>query len=260
MLAFLSRDPLLMDAIKNKRSIYCEFAGKIFGKTVTKRNKKEYAIGKQAILGLGYCMGANKFRNSLLNNPRIKIDLPLEEAQTIVDLYRKTFVMVPAFWKKCDSVIEALASHSPGTFPGVPFLKLAKERIILPSGLSIKYPNLESKMVKWYGRFKKEWAYSKFKTEKGRMDSVKLYGGLMTENICQALAGEICKIGIRRSLEKGLMPAGQVHDELLYVCKEEEAKETKKKVISAMADPIPWWPELPLEVEVGTGKNWLEAK
>jgi DNA polymerase len=40
---------------------YLDFGGKIFGRPVTKADKRERAVGKEAVLGCGYSMGARKF-------------------------------------------------------------------------------------------------------------------------------------------------------------------------------------------------------
>jgi len=49
----------------------------------------------------------------------------------------------------------------------------------------------------------------------------------------------------------------QVHDELVFDVHKEETELLKKKVVELMSMAIPM--EVPIEVETGTGKNWLEA-
>ena len=258
VLAFLSRDPELMSAIYNKEDVYCKFASKIYGREITKQNdKKERALGKAAVLGLGYGMGAEKFRNAVYAQTGEM--LSVEFAKNVVKLYREAYTGVPKFWHTCEKVLEHIASGS-GSFPGIPFLRLKQNMILLPSQLPIKFNNLRFKWKQMFGRYKKEWTYDRYKSKAGEMDATKIYGGMLTENLCQGIAGDICKETIKRLIEYGYPPSGQVHDELLVVCDEDEVEKVKFLVASAMTNHLPWWKELPLEVEIGTGKNWLEAK
>jgi DNA polymerase len=258
ILAFITRDPNLMDALKNKEDVYCKFASKIYGREITKeKNKKERAVGKEAVLGLGYGMGSDRFIDTVYSKLGVRIEKKF--AKDVVKLYRNTYTSVPKFWNTCEKVLEQLAT-TPRYFPSVSFLKLEKNAITLPSGLKLNYRNLRYTWKKMYNRWKKEWVYDRYKTKTTVMDKTKIYGGMLTENLCQGLAGGICKEGIKRSIEYGYPPVGQVHDELLFVCDKEEVEKVKYLVASAMTNPLPWWPELPLEVEIGTGQNWLECK
>ena len=49
----------------------------------------------------------------------------------------------------------------------------------------------------------------------------------------------------------------QVHDELVFDLHKEEERVVKSKVIELMKSAVLL--EVPMEVEVGVGKNWLEA-
>ena len=49
----------------------------------------------------------------------------------------------------------------------------------------------------------------------------------------------------------------QVHDELIFDLKETERLEVEPLVRKRMIDALPL--EVPIEVKIGTGANWLEA-
>jgi DNA polymerase-1 len=49
----------------------------------------------------------------------------------------------------------------------------------------------------------------------------------------------------------------QVHDELVFDLHKEEESVVKPKVVQLMKSAVLL--EVPMEVEVGVGKNWLEA-
>jgi hypothetical protein len=256
ILAYLSKDTKLMRDVAEKDP-YKNFASLIYEKDVDKITKNERWIGKAAVLGLGYGMGWKRFMKQVYTTTGIVIDEKL--SKSVVKLYRNEYAGVVKFWNVCE-VILAQLSRSPQYCPGIQFLKLKQNAITLPDGLDIKYNKLRSKWIQIFGRWKKEWTYSRYKSQKKQIDDVKIYGGMVTENLCQGLAGVVCKEGILRLIEADYPPAGMVHDELLVVCEKNEESKVKELVRKAMTDPMSWWPELPLDVEIGTGTNWLEAK
>lgn len=248
ILAFLSREPKLVKAIREGVDVYSEFASKIFNRTITKDDETERHFGKAAILGLGYGMGFNKFAKTVkLQGLEVSESL----AKQTVYLYRDHYTHVPNFWKMCEVVIRMMANGQNGFFPGFSAIKVKKNALVLPSGLELKFPNLR--------REEDEWIYDKFKSQVTKTDKVKLYGGKLTENICQALAGEICKESISRLIKAGCSPSGQVHDELLLVTSDRNDSE-RLALTEAMTARLPWWPELVLDAEIGSGQNWMEAK
>jgi len=257
VLAFLSNCQELMGAIKKQDDPYCKFASKIYNRSITKTDKAERFVGKAAVLGLGYGMGIARFIDQVYTQGKQTIDAAF--SKTIIDLYRNTYETVPRFWKKCEDILEQI-STAPNHLSAIPFLKLKKNTIVLPLGLEIKYHNLRFTWQKKFNRWKKEWVYDRYKSKLTAMDVTKLYGGKVTENLCQALAGDICKVAIQRLIKIGYPPVGQVHDELLVICNAEKEQEVKQIVHKAMTDPIDWWKELPLEVEIGTGNTWKESK
>jgi DNA polymerase len=247
ILAFLCRESKLIKAIREGSDVYAEFASQVYKKDTVTESERQF--GKAAILGLGYSMGPAKFKKTV----ELKgMQITEQMAKQTVYLYRDTYQAVPNFWKICDIVIQMMADGHSGFFPGFSAIKVKKNALVLPSGLELKFPNLR--------RENEEWIFDKYKSKITEMDKIRLYGGKLTENICQALAGEICKESISRLLSKGLIPSGQVHDELLLVNRVQLLDEVLVDFKAAMTDRLPWWPELLLDVEVGRGTNWYEAK
>jgi DNA polymerase len=258
ILALLSRDSKLMTDVFEKDP-YCSFASLIYKKEITKETfPKERRVGKEAVLGLGYGMGWERFIKQLY--AKTGITITSDFSKYIVNLYRNTYKEVPRFWKTCEQVLEEISKKVPRYFPGVSVLRLVQNGVVLPSGLIIRYNNLRYTWQRTKRAWRKEWVYDRYKTQKQKLDQTKIYGGMLAENICQALAGEVCKEAIIRLIDYGYKPAGQVHDELLVVCDTDEVERVKYLVAAAMTDPMPWWKQLPLEVEINSGRNWLEAK
>ena len=78
----------------------------------------------------------------------------------------------------------------------------------------------------------------------------------------QGTAADLIKLAMVK-LAPRLEPLGaalllQVHDELVVEAPEERAEETARTVKATMEEA--WKLDVPLAVEVGVGRDWLEAK
>jgi len=105
-------------------------------------------------------------------------------AKKIIDIYRATAAPVKGFWDMCTSLIQsALADGQEYDHKGA--LLFRKEEIVLPSGMSIKYPNLRQvadDVPDAQGRKRMQWVYGDERT--------KLYAGKITNN-CLAEGTEV---------------------------------------------------------------------
>jgi DNA polymerase-1 len=97
-----------------------------------------------------------------------------------------------------------------------------------------------------------------------RWELRKLGERLAVNTVIQGTAADIIKVAMVRC-HAALTDAGlstrlvlQIHDELLFEGPAEEAQAAKELVAPLMADALELDP--PLEVDVGVGPNWLEAK
>lgn len=230
---------------------YSDFATRLYGRPIVKgRDKKERDFGKEVVLGCGYGMGAAKFAQRV--KIKLKKDITEDEAKNTIGLYRGYYAGIPRLWDELGNYITLLSRKAVGRFRFAPFLGLKDGCIILPSGLRLQYPELA-----YNG---KDWTYKVFRQKRAEPESAKLYGGKLLENLCQALAGEFCKIAIERATRAGLKCAGQVHDEILVVSKNENVQRDTDVLNRAMSTPPSWWPEIRLMAEVGSGPNWQDAK
>lgn len=249
IIATLAGDIKLRESLRDGDDIYCEFATEFYKRRVTVHDKVERTFGKTAILGLGYGMGAAKFCQTVFLRTGQKITLG--EAQKAVALYRSMYPRVPQLWRNAQSLLGLLNSGMRGQVFFAPFLRFEKEAVILPSGLKIRYPHLR--------RDGKEWTYQKW-IKKSAPEAVKIYGGKVIENICQGLAGDICKLSIEGAIGKGLSVAGAVHDEIIAVVSSSRRDEAVSLLRDVMCEPPSWWPQIPISAEVKYGENWSEAK
>jgi DNA polymerase len=116
----------------------------------------------------------------------------------------------------------------------------------LPNGLHIQYPNL---IHLRNAEGKNEWVYQ----SKGM--GVKVYGGKVVENFCQAVARCIIAEQMLR-IAKRYKVVLTVHDAIAIVAKVEEADEARRFVEDSMRWRPLWALDLPLACESGMGASY----
>jgi hypothetical protein len=238
---------------RNGDDTYSIFASEVYGREINKHeNPAERFVGKQAILGLGFGMGAARFYTQIKSDSHkqgIKININENEATRIVNVFRKKH---PKFrdngWNKLTDGLTAMAS--PGESVTFGPVRLEYQHIVLPNGLDLYYNNLRSTDDGWvyeYGR-----------------ETRKLFGGKVLENIVQALARIIvfdAMVRLRKLLKVyDVQMAHTVHDELVYIVPDELVNVVKQIVLEEMVRPPKWMADLPLAAEVGVGQTYGDAK
>lgn len=268
MVAWVSDQSDLLQAFREGRDVYSEFATEVYGRKVTKTDKLERFVGKTSILGLGYGMGATKFRDTLsLGQGGIKVEIEASDAQRIVGLYRSKNHRIAAFWQRCGHVLNDLVSGKEGQVLLMKGMLPYKDNsIILPNRLPIQYPLLQTSEAGdgfFYvsdGRSFRKAAASKLMGEDiGGIPWVRIYGGKVTENIVQALARIVVTTQMV-AIAKRYKIVLQVHDEVVCCVDEAEAEEAKAFIMQCMSTPPTWAPDLPVACEADIGYNYGDAK
>jgi DNA polymerase len=112
VLVWLAEDETALDVFRLGMCIYCAMATEIYKRPINKKeHPDERQMGKQAILGLGYQMGATKFQATLAE--KYNIFISIEFAQAIVDAYRLKFYRIKNMWWDTEAAAIA-AVKSPG--------------------------------------------------------------------------------------------------------------------------------------------------
>jgi DNA polymerase len=268
MVAWVSDQNDLLQAFREGRDVYSEFASEVYGKKVTKADKLERFVGKTSILGLGYGMGAIKFRDALaLGQGGVKVEIDEHTARNIVQLYRKKNHRIATFWNRCSRVLDDLELGREGQVLLMKSMLPYKDNsIILPNGLPIQYPLLhrsETGDGSFYisdGRTYRKAVVAKLTGESAEgLPWVRIYGGKVTENIVQALA-RIVVTGQMVAIAKRYKIVLQVHDEVVCCVDEAEAEEAKAFIMQCMSTPPAWAPDLPVACEADIGYNYGDAK
>jgi DNA polymerase len=266
VIAWLAQQTDLLDQFRNKRDVYSEFATDVYGRRITKEDKAERHVGKTAILGLGYGMGAPKFRDTLaLGLGGLKVELDEDEAKRVVQMYRHKNFKITTFWTRCNNALQYILNGDPYALSdALPPLVTTPEGIALPNGLMIRYPLLHRGEDGFAycneQRLYREAVSCRVRGERLPYDKfARIYSGKVAENITQAIARivvseQMTKIGQRYKVVL------QVHDEVVIVCDEEEAENAKMYMEAAMSTPPTWAPDLPVACEAHIGKTYGAVK
>jgi hypothetical protein len=251
--AWLCGQEDLVQQFANGEDVYSTFASEIFGYSVHKStHPKERFLGKTSVLGLGFQVGGAKFQNTIEVQSQLqlgeKIEMSLEEAFRIVDLYRRKYHKISAMWRTLHNVAIPVLSGG-GTFTLGP-CTFGRGAVLLPSGLHLHYHDLHQVE----GERGPQWEFTYATKPK------KLYGGKLLENVVQALARITTMDASTRIRRRMLELALQVHDELVYVVPDAHADQAKAIMLDEMRRRPSWAPDLPIEAELGVGASYGAAK
>lgn len=252
-LAWLAEEDDLVEAFDRGDDVYKIMASAIYDKPETEITKDERFVGKTTILGAGYGMGAAKFQAQLKN---FGVDLPEEECQRIIDVYRDTYPQIPALWREANKALKTMQEDKVDELGRAGILTIeGSTGIRLPNGLYIKYPNLRVQESEEEGGYD-ETVYD---TRKGRaIIPNRIYGGKVIENVCQALARIVIGEQLLRVAKKYRVVM-TVHDAIGCIVPEDEVEEAMRQVEKIMRVRPTWAPDLPLDCEGGYGNSYGEC-
>ncbi len=279
VLLWLAEDEEALDTFRTGADIYCVMASEIYGYPCVskKTHPAERALGKVAVLGLGYQMGPGRFVETAASdqygNIVIQEDFTRDEegnildpdelcAKRIVDAYRAKFWRVKDMWKdQNDAAI--LAVQRPGQWQMAGRIGwLCEDKFLLcelPSGRRLAYPDPEvrKKKMPWTDKYGNEvWkdtlSYMGIDAYTRQWQRQSAYGGLLVENQTQACARDImadAMLRIERDSPYDIILS--VHDELLAEADEGVGgvKDFERRVAATEA----WADGCPIEAEGWTG-------
>jgi DNA polymerase len=245
VLAWLAGQDDLVEAFAKGEDVYKIMASSIYSKPVEEIESFERFVGKTTILGSGYGMGGDKFHGQLITSGA---ELDLQECKRIISVYRATYSKIPALWRQAQLCIEAMISGSACTLgrEGVIRFDADMKGFELPNGLWQRYDTIRQ------GTNKEGYPEFSYKTRKGQ---IKLYGGKLIENICQALAR--CIIAEQMTMiAKKYRVVLTVHDAIGVIAPVAESKEAQTYVEECMRWIPKWATGLPLNCESGIGESY----
>jgi len=277
MIAWLAGQEELLQQFRDGDDVYCRFASKVYGRAITKEDKKERFLGKVCILALGYSLGWRKLATILATGPMGQapilftaedlnvMDGRMEKLDTagittklqgealavhcsaakhLVDTYRNSYDRIPNYWQTCERILSAMhrgVNHQFGC------VSTEKDCVLMPNGLYLQYKDLHKDE-------EGSWRYTGKRGEKQY-----IYGGKMAENLTQALS-RIVLTDAMLEIGKFYKVALTVHDEIVCVVPEDIAEKTAWVIEQAMSTAPAWCPDLPVACEVSVAKSYGEAK
>jgi DNA polymerase len=245
ILAWLAGQEDLVNQFASNQDVYSNFAKEIF--QVSFVDKKQRHVGKTCVLGLGYGTGSQKLQRTLeLGTP--SVNLPLSQCIQIVRLYRQKNYKITSLWNQGNQVIITLldwpTSGESFYFGEHKTIPVAPIGLALPNNLYINYHDLRMD--------NNGYVYS---SSKG---PVHIWGGVVTENVVQALARVVIGEQMTRIASQYRVVL-TVHDSIVCVVPEQQAETAMGFIKQIMSTPPAWAPGLPLSCDVKSGKSYGEV-
>lgn len=198
------------------------------------------------VLGLGFQMGAPKFQITLakgaLGGPPVFFES--NECYRIVNAYRAMNHKIRDGWALCSKIIEDMAAGRTGSHKCINW---EANTIWLPNGMALKYPDLRVAVNEENGW--QEWSYRSGDMRK------KIYGGLLCENLVQALA-RIIVMHQTLKVNKKYRVVMSTHDEASALPRTRSANACIKYMEKCMRTPPDWCSDIPLNSEGGFDVNY----
>lgn len=267
----------IIDVYLSGRDPYKDFGVDFYKKQYEEINGAERQICKPPVLACGYRLGRIGL---VIYAENMGVDMTPDEAARAVTIYREKFPEVKDFWTNCEKAIKyVLMTHKPYKLGFVTFEWLKPYMLIrLPSGRCIYYykPRLEDriirtgktvrKRVRSRGNYedgapegqwitieeedtyvKKTFTYMGRNQKNAQWERLDGHGGVITENIVQALTRDILKVGLQRVKKVGFNIIHHGHDEIMALVKRGDNYFTLDRMREAMTAPIGWAPGFPLK-------------
>jgi len=248
----------LLEDFRNGIDVYAKFAEIIYNKPINKNDHpKERFVGKTGVLQLGYQAAWRKFQGSVwiqsFDDPGGPVELSEQEARDVVYAYRNKNKRIARVWEALPLWFPILVGDA-DTYK-FKCLTIEKGRVVGPNGLCLYYDNVRQE---WEGGFMGEWTYDY------NDHTYKIYGGKFLENIIQFLA----RIVVMQAAIRLKKPMADLHsrlthtshDELVYVVPDGYVDQAKSLLTAEMKRPPDWAPSLPLDVDIGVGLTYGDAK
>lgn len=237
------------------QDVYIDMAQTIYRCPVDKkRDPEKRQTGKNSVLGCGFQMGWREFK------ARYCPDATDEFAQEVIRTYREDWApCVPRLWRALEdaSTNTAWTGNAHMAYGVVYALEDGWMTARLPSGRKLWYygPKAIRKPMPWdHTDVRPGWEYSAWKM--GQWKRVSAYGGLLTENVVQALARDLL-VNAMFTCEKNNCPVVlTVHDEIVS---EVDKPRADAKMLEQMMTDRPSWAiglQIPVGAETWTGDRY----
>ena len=234
VLAHLAGEQWALDAFFSGEDLYSSAASRMYDVSYEEAKAKYRKQGKIATLALGY--GGSKGALKAFGAPGSDEDL-----MDIVYKWRNANESIVQYWRDLMT-----AFKEGGSVGDVSFFKDGSNRhLVLPSGRSIVYRNCTKRNeVNPFTGKEQEVIYRKDYRKKGF--PVKVWGGIICENVVQAYARDVLTDALVRLDREGFRAVGSVHDEVIV---EASTEDDLYRIGEIMTRAPKWMTGFPLAAE-----------
>lgn len=233
VLAFIARQDDLLMAFRSGRDVYIWFGGQVFPCfRIAKGGENSHLrdLCKQAVIGLGYGMGRNKFGDKVLS------EMPDTEEQLITTVYEgfQRFAKIKQLREVLFMAFKLAADQGTPSNVGLCQVRRVSDvpatgctvAIRLPTGRTLYYRQIKKKQEKvtHQGRSWLGWSYSyarrlEIAGQSNKQQRSVVIPQTLIENVVQAIARDLL-LAQQREIEKHaeLWVRFSVHDELVVSC------------------------------------------
>lgn len=245
VIAWFAGEDWVLDVFRTTGKIYEATAAKMFHVPVEsiKKGSDMRQRGKVATLALGYQGGVG----ALKSMGALKMGIPEEDLQPIVDMWREANPGIVQLWYETQSaIIRAIWDRKPQRFADgklTAYVSSGMLQIVLPSGRRLFYAKpcigenrFGGDSIVYYERNSAGTDWLKRET----------YGGSLVENIVQATARDILGHAMLSLDRAGYEIVMHIHDEVVI---EAKSKEDLDRICAMMGEPPEWCADLPLKAD-----------
>ncbi len=255
VLLWLADDQEALGIFRRGECIYMAMASDIYKRPITDKVKQsdERQLGKQAVLGLGYQMGAPKFVDTCA---KYNISIEPEFSKYVVDTYRERFWRVRKMWWDQEAAAIAAVKRPGQTIRCGKIQWRVVDGFLhckLPSGRLLGYaePLVVNRMTSW-GAMKNGLTFMGTDPYTKKWCRQDTYGGMLVENITQAVARDLMAHAMLTCHEGDTYDIIlSVHDELIGEA--DIGKGSVEEFESLMATTPDWAEGCPVVAEGWTG-------
>ena len=227
---WLVNDRKALKIFKDGKDVYKHMASLIFNIPYKKITKDQRFLGKQAILGLSYRMGTNRFIETCAG---YGVTVNKETADRTVKKYRTIHHKLIRNWHRIETAAINAVRTKQIIEVGLIKFELRGDflHMRLPSDREIVYPSPKIELVTMsWSKKKRQLTYM---SDKGIRTST--HGGKLVENAVQGIARDILADALKKLDAKGYKIIFHVHDEVII-----EGTFPPEDIIEIMCDLEPW--------------------
>lgn len=254
VLGWLAGSEKMLNQFRNGEDLYKDMASNIYRVDVKDVTLEQRQLGKAAILGAGYGMGAPKFYETCLSwGIKIHEDL----AKTAINTYRQTYHHVRQLWYDQEKAAHTAVRTGNRVGCGKTIWSMQDDflKCQLPSGRCLHYykPELKMKQNDWGESIELSYLAEKM----GKAFRNGTYGGKLVENITQAVARDLMADAMLRIEDEGFNIVLSVHDELVAEVPQQTALQNPlERFCDLMSITPDWATDCPVAAEGWEGINY----